>query len=240
MPNQQAIILITRKARAVSTNLLRKAYVVAAGLFVAGCENAPTRSDPTAPDLSDGPSSAMSTRAEISHFRSRGPLAQVTFSAEQPSGVISGYLEVTRGGSTTDQQTFLFYDIERCDPVTFECVTIEQGSGLIPNRDLRVRGQTMTLHTHTSAASNPDYYQIGSGGAINLTWTTTSAFLTTNHVQSRTRVKGVFLEHDQFASTVSSALTQGLLIGVAITPGNSAGLLGSARSGTIVIEKAVP
>jgi hypothetical protein len=163
----------------------------------------------------------------------------VSFFAEDPRGVLFGFLEVIGSGPPTNQQILLFYTMDRCEPVAGECVTVEQGSGLIPIGDLIVRGRKTTLRTNTSADANATFERFaGSGGAIHLQWTRTSAVVTSSQVHSRTRIKGVLLDHVRFASTSSSALTEGSLIGVELDPGNSGGAVGMARSGVITIRKA--
>lgn len=221
-------------------DFLRYTVAISAVLLVAGCENTPTKSDPTAPEVSDVPLPAMAAAgAQTFHIRSKGPLAQVSFYAEEPTAVLFGFLEVIGLGTPKDQQILLFYSIERCEPVAGDCVNVEQGSGLIPDGDLIVRGRKTILRTNTSADANPTFERVsGSGGAINLQWTRTSAVVTSSQVHSRTRIKGVLIDHTRFASTSSSALTGGSLLGLALDPGNSGGAVGTAQSGVITIAKA--
>jgi hypothetical protein len=219
---------------------LQCGLIVATGLLLSSCENGSIRPESTPAEIADESAiTSGATGAQVFHFKSRGPLAQVSFFAEGPAGVMIGFVEVMRGGSTTDQQTFLFYTIDRCDPVAGECVPVEQGSGLIPNRDLKVQGRQTTLHTNTSVEANPAFDRInGSGGAITLQWTRTSAIVSEFRGHSRTRIRGVLLEHSQFASTFSSAITKGTVIAAAVSPGNSGGTVGTVRSGTVFIAKA--
>jgi hypothetical protein len=170
------------------------------------------------------------------------PLASVGFAGVQvllQFGVFFGFLELFGGGPlVTDQQLFLFYFIERCDPVVGWCDTAEEGSGLIPPGDLIVRGRKTVLRTNTSIDANATFERfVGSGGAINLQWMRTSAVVTSSRVQSRTRIKGVLLDHSRFHSTRSSALTQGSLLGLKLDRGNSGGDVGTIHSGVITVAK---
>jgi hypothetical protein len=221
-------------------HLLRYAFAVCAAWFVAGCENTPTKQESTAGEISDVASGgAAAVGAQTFHIRSKGPLAQVSFHTELPTGVFFGFLEVFGGGPLVrDQQLLLFYSIERCDPVAGVCDTAEQGSGLIPPGDLIVRGRKTILRTNTSMGANPAFERfMGSGGAINLEWIRTSAIVTSSRVQSRTRIKGVLLDHFRFHSTLSSALTEGSLLGLELDPGNSGGNVGTVHSGVITVAK---
>jgi hypothetical protein len=208
-------------------------------LLATGCESGSTKSETTAPEVVDAPVNASSSAgASTFHFKSRGPQAQLFFFEEGPSGVVFGDLQVERSETKTSRETLLFYSIQRCDPTTGECELLEQGSGLIPNGDFVAGRRVVTLHTNTSTEANPAFDRAGgSGGPITLQWTRTSAFVNDFHGHSRVQFEGVVIEKSQFAGTFSSALAQGSISGVAVSPASSSGTIGIVRNGLLVIQK---
>lgn len=212
--------------------------VMITGLLIAGCATESPSGEPAAPDTPELPASAAGAAGtQTIHFKSRGPFAQVSFFTETPGGVLFGFLDVTRGAVNTQEQTLLFYTVERCDLITGECNLLELGSGLIPNRALVVRARETTLHINTAAA-NPGFERfIGSGGLISLRWTQNSAVVTDFKGHSRTRIAGVLMERSQFSSTSSSAFIEGALLGTTLSSDNSTGVVGRVRSGLLVVQK---
>jgi hypothetical protein len=211
---------------------------ISMALTLGACENE-TNSELAAPDAGEPPASTVSAAGtSIFHFKVSGPMASVSFFGDDAGGALIGDVQVSRNVSKTETSTFLFYSIQRCDSNTGECVLSNQGFGLIPNRDFVASRTDARLRTNTSASANPDFgREIGSGGAITLEWTQTSGFTTDFHGHSRTRFPGLSMEHSQFASTMSSALTEGTVFGIAVGPGNSTGTIGRARFGSLFILK---
>jgi hypothetical protein len=133
----------------------------------------------------------------------------------------------------------VFYTLTRCDPLTDECKPFEQGSGLIPNRDLMVRRRRTTLRTNTSAGANRSFDRVeGAGGSIALEWTRTSAFVNQFEGHARTRIQGALLHRTRSASTLSSALVEGTMFGLRLTEATASGTVATTRSGTITIVRA--
>jgi hypothetical protein len=205
-------------------------------LTVGACESEPTKSELTAPEISEPMAGAISSsRAQILQLKSKGPIATLSFFSEGPEGLVIGDLQVGREESQGEQQTFLFYSILRCDPVSGDCVPMEEGGGLIPNRDFVWGRREARLTTEISLETTPDFQVItGSGGPIFLEWTRTSAFITDFHTQARTRGPGISIERFRSAGTFWSAVTQGSIFSVDVA---SLGMLGTVRSGTLIIFK---
>jgi hypothetical protein len=204
-------------------------YIAASiALLLAACENEPTK-----PETLVG-----AVGAETIHFKSRGPTASVFFVDDRPAGVLSGFLQVSLSETGSSQQTFLFYDVQRCDHSTGDCVLLEQGFGLIPTRDLVAGPDRMRLRTNTSEAANPDFLRtVGSGGPIRLQWTQTSGFTSDFHSHSNTKFQGLSIEHFRVAGTSSSAFTEGAVLRIPVSPANSNGTIGTIRSGSLLVLK---
>lgn len=208
-------------------------------VMLGGCENNATRSETTAPETSEPPvSTANAVGAVLFHFKSRGPLAEVSFFGDDAEGALVGNVDVQRSESKTETQTFLFYRLERCHHLTGECVLLELGFGLIPNSHFVAGREEARLRTNTRAGANPTFVrEVGSGGRITLEWTQTSGFTTDFHGHTRTKFSSFSKEHDQFVSTMSSALAEGAFLGFEVSPGNSNGTIGRARFGSLFIVK---
>ena len=207
-------------------------------LTLGACENEPN-SELTAPGAGEPFGSTVGAAGAVTiRFKVSGPTASVSFFGDVPGGALIGEVQVSRNVSKTETQTFLFYSIQRCDSNTGVCELSDVGFGLIPNRDFVTSRGDARLRTNTSAAANPEFVrEIGSGGSITLEWTQTSGFTTDFHGHSRTRFPGFSMERTQFASTMSSALADGSVLGVAVSPANSSGSIGRARFGSLLILK---
>ena len=217
-------------------NLVRHIVGVAAVLTVAACESDSIKSDPTTPEITEPLESTVSAAgAEVVRFRSKGPTATLFLvSEETDGGVLFGDLQVGRVESQRQQETFLFYVVQRCDP-NGECVPVEEGAGLIPNGDFVVGRGEARLRTNISGEPNSNFQLItGSGGELSLQWTRTSAFTTNFHNNARTRTSGFGIEHFQSAGTFSSALAEGTVFGIGV---DTFGQLGTMRTGVVIILK---
>lgn len=132
-------------------------------------------------------------------------------------GFTFGEVNVSRGGSVNNPQTFLSYFIEQCDPF-FGCTLIE-GSGLIPNNDLSGGGQQLHLATNTSG--NPNFFTFGGPpGLVTVDWRANGAFQQRNSGTSDFIVPG-FRQHTTGLSTSASASATGSVVGRVIPPGSS-------------------
>jgi len=204
-----------------------------------GCDNAPpAASDTTATDVLEADESFSSLAGtQPSHFVTKGAFAELSFSSgAEGEPQLFGYLQVVRGGTAENQETFLYYDITRCDPFTGDCLTLEGGSGLIRNKGLIVRGHELTLRTNTSAEANPAFERYaGDGGAINVQWTQTQAFVSSDQGKSRLRFRGLYRFQSHYDRTSHSALIQATIFGNAY-PG-AIGFMGVEHSGVIEMIK---
>ncbi len=166
-----------------------------------------------------------------SHFMSNGDVGSVDWAGDSTAtasdtggggggGFTFGSLTVTRGGPTNDPETFLSYFIERCDQF-FNCQFFE-GSGLIPNRDLSGGGKSLQLSTNT--AGNPNFSTFaGPPGLVSVRWNTNGFFAQRFSGTSEFRAPG-FLQQNTGVSTSASANASGSVVGVAISPNNSASI----------------
>ena len=224
-----------KKEICMQGNRVRHIVGVAAVLTVGACENDSIKSDATAPEITEALGSTVSAAgAEVLRFRSKGPTATLFFASEEADGaVLFGDLQVDRAKSQGQQETFLFYIVQRCDP-SGECVSVAEGAGLIPNGDFVVGRGEARLHTNISRDNSNFQLITGSGGQLSLQWKGTSAFTTNFHNQARTRSSGFGIEHFQSAGTFSSALAEGMVFGIGV---NTFGQLGTMRTGVVIIFK---
>jgi hypothetical protein len=93
------------------------------------------------------------------HFVSNGVSGSANWSGGGDStgsgGFSFGSLSVSRGGTTNNPQTFLFYFVEQCDAF-FNC-SVAGGSGLIPNGDLTGGLSGSQLHLRTNTTGNATF-----------------------------------------------------------------------------------
>src|SRR2546426_7356708 len=103
------------------------------------------------------------------HFVSNGDFGNLSWFEVDPAGGFTfGSLSVSRGGPTTDPQTFLSYFVFQCDPF-FSCNLVRDGFGLIPNGDLGGGGNSLKLRTNTTG--NPNFVTFaGPTGPVSVDW----------------------------------------------------------------------
>jgi hypothetical protein len=172
-----------------------------------------------------------------SHFVANGNSGFVSWSSSGSGdtlggggGFTFGELNVSRGGSVNNPQTFLFYFIEQCDPF-FGCTLIE-GSGLIPNNDLSGGGQQ--LHLATNTIGNPNFFTFGGPpGLVTVDWRANGAFQQRNSGTSDFIVPG-FRQHSVGISTSASASAVGSVVG-SVIPAGSIGTIGTNQNVSIDI-----
>ncbi len=168
------------------------------------------------------------------HFVANGDFGNASwFEVDPAGGFTSGSISVNRGGPTTDPQTFLSYSVFQCDP-SFFCNTIREGSGLIPNRDLRSGGNSLSLSTNTTG--NPNFVvSVGPTGIASADWRANGLF-----TQSSTGTNQIsfpsFTERSQGSLSSASANATGNIAGVALSPTGS-GEFGSNHQMTIDITR---
>ncbi len=130
-----ALLRAVALRKRVSRSLLRLA--VAFGLVLLFVSSNLTSGN----SASGNPASAAK---QISKFVANGDSASAV--ALTTNGQI--FVQVSRGGSPQNPQTFLFYSVIQFYPPVF---ISQLGSGLIPNGDLKGSGQKPVLNTDTSA-----------------------------------------------------------------------------------------
>ncbi len=168
------------------------------------------------------------------HFVANGDFGNASwFEVDPAGGFTSGSISVNRGGPTTDPQTFLSYSVFQCDP-SFFCNTIREGSGLIPNGDLRSGGNSLSLSTNTTG--NPNFVvSVGPTGIASADWRANGLF-----TQSSTGTNQItfpsFTERSQGSLSSASANATGNIAGVALSPTGS-GEFGSNHQMTIDITR---
>ena len=158
------------------------------------------------------------------HFVSNGDFGNLSWFEVDPAGGFTfGSLSVSRGGPTTDPQTFLSYSVFQCDPSS-GCNTIRDGFGLIPNRDLSGGGNSLSLRTNTTG--NPNFNTFaGPTGPVSVDWRANGLFTQSSSGTSVLSFPG-FTHRSQGNFTSASANATGSIVGVPIS------LTGSGDIGT--------
>ena len=138
--------------------------VLTISALLAACDRAER---PLAPDAGQ-PQFSVSATTQV-HFVANGDFGNASWFEVDPAGGFTfGSIAVNRGGPTNDPQTLLNYSVFQCDP-SFSCNTIREGSGLIPNRDLRSGGNSLSLSTNTTG--NPNFVvSVGPTGVVSADW----------------------------------------------------------------------
>jgi hypothetical protein len=178
------------------------------------------------------PVASAQQAGSASHFLANGDSALVEI-----SGDVLVSLNVFRGGTLQNPQTFLYYVV--CTRASGLC---QQGSGLIPNGDFQADGMSRrSLNTDTSAAANPSFFRFegpgfdASGGVISLVWDRTSFFSRSGHSSLDVKFgNSSHLHQNSHADTVSATAT-GSVLGVPL--GVIGGEIGSQHGSTIDICK---
>jgi hypothetical protein len=150
------------------------------------------------------------------HFVANGDFGNANWFEVDPAGGFTfGFISVNRGGPTTDPQTFLSYFVFQCDPL-FLCGTIREGSGLIPNSDLRGGGNSLNLNTNTSG--NPNFVTFaGPTGPVSVDWRANGLFTQSSTGMNQISFRS-FTERSQGSFSSASADAAGNIVGVAISP----------------------
>lgn len=132
-------------------------------------------------------------------------------------GVVFGSLSVSRGGSPTAQETFLFYSIVECG--AFGCFTVAGGFGTIPNGDFSASGPTYQLNTNT--AGNAGFFTFaGAPGQIAAEWRGDGLFESRFTGTSQVTSPGV-RQQSSGQTSYQSATATGSVIGFAVPAGTS-------------------
>ena len=158
------------------------------------------------------------------HFVANGDFGNLSWFEVDPAGGFTfGSLSVSRGGPTTDPQTFLSYFVFQCDPF-FSCNPVRDGFGLIPNRDLGGGGNSLKLRTNTTG--NPNFVTFaGPTGPVSADWRANGLFTQSSSGTSVLSFPG-FTDRSQGSFTSASANATGSIVGVPIS------LTGSGDIGT--------
>jgi hypothetical protein len=158
----------------------------------------------------------------------RGNGAFANFYGSDTTGCRWIYLDVSRGGTQSAPQTWLYYDVY--DACTGR--TESFGSGLIPNSDLRVSQKSTVLTTTPS--TNGQFYAEGAAGSIDITWTSDGAYTYTFSGHTRLEYSDRLVQsHGSW--TYATAGAQGQLLSVAVS--NVYAFMGSGRDRFVEVEK---
>jgi Tol biopolymer transport system component len=156
------------------------------------------------------------------HFVANGDLGSVSWFDPSPAGGFTfGSLSVSRGGPTTDPQTFLSYFVFECD-ATFSCSVTRDGFGLIPNGDLSGGRTSLRLSTNTTGNQN-FVTSAGPTGVVSVDWRANGMFTQSSSGTSQLSFPG-FTQRFQGSSTSASANATGGIVGAPISPNGSAAI----------------
>jgi WD40 repeat protein len=167
------------------------------------------------------------------HFVSNGDFGSVGWFESDPAGGFTfGSISVSRGGLTTNPQTFLSYFVFQCDPFG-SCSDIRDGFGPIANSDLTGGSRSMNLRTNT--AGNPNFLTFaGPTGPVSVDWRANGLFTQSSSGTNQISFPG-FTQTSQGGSTSASANAAGSIVGLAISPNGSA-TIGTNHQVTIDIS----
>jgi len=119
------------------------------------------------------------------------------------NGSAKCYVQVSKGGTVSNPQTYLNYWIE-----DFAAGTYSYGNGVIPNGDLRGNWQTgLTLTTDTSRMTGGQVY--GYTGYITVRWNNSPNGLTYRVAGTRDVKQGVIVSHYNGISNYGDAVATG-------------------------------
>jgi len=154
------------------------------------------------------------------HFVANGDLGSVNWFDPSPAGGFTfGSLSVSRGGPTTNPQTYLSYFVFECD-ATFSCSVTRDGFGLIPNGDLS--GGRTSLRLSTNTTGNPNFVtSAGPTGVVSVDWRANGLFTQSSSGTSQLSFPG-FTQRSQGSSTSASANATGGIVGAPISNGTAA------------------
>lgn len=161
-------------------------------------------------------------------FISNGDFGQIYWF--DPTTSTYGDLTVTRNGSQSKPQTYLYYYVYQYNP----CCSYKYGSGLIPNTDLSGSG-TLHMSLNTNTCSVPDFATaIGPCGVIVVNWQKNGFSSSSQSGTSITNYGPVrYLYNGSYSST--SAMASGNVIGSPITNGD--GGIGTNHNASIQVRK---
>jgi hypothetical protein len=214
-----------------SSSHLHCALGLAAYLLMVGCD------EPSRPPESTGQEIAAAVQstggAPPSHVNINGPYADLY--ETYFNGSIYRQIQVSIWSTPTRGQAFLSYVIGECDPVTFDCQSVEEGTGPIPGDDLIARPGRLELSTNTAVSANPEFaLYTGSGGPIHITWTELSGWSSSSNFHLRYRTDNVLVQ-SHGTQTFSGALADGSLLGIELEPSAGYATMGTIRNGEITI-----
>lgn len=204
-------------------------YAVALATVLAGCSDSAA-----APggDAGTDPSFATTSSATQFHFVANGVSGQVGWYQSDSAGFgfTYGQVNVGRGGTTSNPQTWLDYYVVRCD--WYYCYLVGAGYGLIPNRDLS--GGSSQLHLSTTTTGNPNFFVwAGSGGQVSVDWRANGLFSSrssgTNEYTYAAQCdtlscNSTFTHRSQGRGTSASATASGTVVAVPIGFGQNAAI----------------
>ncbi|HZE74311.1 MAG TPA: hypothetical protein VE091_03315 [Gemmatimonadales bacterium] len=151
------------------------------------------------------------------HFVANGDLGNVSWSTEPDAlgNFLSGFVSVVRGGTASNPEVLLFYEVLQCG--SDGCGAVEEGAGPIERGDLTGNG-VQKLKVNTNTSGNPNFVLFaGSGGLVSVQWVRIPGLeqrVSGTFVQ---RVKGVFSSRSTGTSNFFTATATGSVVGFPIT-----------------------
>ena len=158
---------------------------------------------------------AFGDAASANWSRSSGVAATDTGGGGGGGGFVFGSVSVSRGGSPTAQETFLFYSIVECG--AFGCFTLAGGFGTIPNGDFSASGPSYRLSTNTTG--NGAFFTFaGATGQITVEWVADGLYESRFTGTSQVTAPGV-RQQSSGQTSYKSAGTTGSVVGFGIPAG---------------------
>lgn len=211
---------------------LSRARGLAAGILLAGCDD-PAR--PAVPTTAEAvPAVAAAARSTPSHYVTRGEYGELSAAALDGQTYREISLNVFR---VVDGLAYLSYSVWQCDLASWDCQSVEQGSGGIPGGDLTSSHGRLYLDTSTDAGVNPEFERVvGSGGRLTVTWTELSGWSSSGTSRYRFRTPDL-VSHYHGTYTTTQALVDGTVLGAAVAPGSAYASMGTVREGSIAVTR---
>lgn len=142
-----------------------------------------------------------------------------------------GGISVSRGGSPSNPQVFLQYEMGSCNQ--FSCTTLRAGYGTIPVGDFSGNGGALSVNTNTTGNAN-FYTYAGPTGVVTASWQSTGIYQVSSN-GTQTITTPTFRQRSVGQSDFTYASTSGSIVGLSI-PSQNSGSISSNRSVSITIS----
>jgi hypothetical protein len=158
----------------------------------------------------------------------KGNGAYISVGVSDTSGCITGYVHVSKSGTSASPTTWMSYDVYD----TCAAQWLAYGSGQIPNTAFKTTGKSASLSVTPSAV--PGFFMEGAMGAFRLTVTPTGAWTSSysGHIRHQFVDR---LIHSHGAWTYKQATATGTALGYQI--GTTWGEMGEGRDKFMEIER---